>query len=181
MANVGRPEAGEYAPYFERYVSLVPGEDPVTVLEDQAVVVRRTLQGLPEAGAGFRYSPEKWSVREVVGHCADAERVFAYRALAFARGERAALPPFDENGFARLAGHDGVPFAELLDEFAAVRAATLAPAAAPAPGGLEGKGGREREGDLGPGARLRHGRPRRAHHLGILREKYGVSASTPFE
>jgi len=126
MANVGRPEAGEYAPYFERYVSLVPGEDPLAVLEEQAVAVRRTLQGLPEAGAGFRYAPEKWSVCEVVGHCADAERVFAYRALAFARGEKAALPPFDENEFARLAGHDGVPFAELLDEFAAVRAATLA-------------------------------------------------------
>lgn len=180
MANVGRPEAGEYAPYFKRYVSLVPGEDPLAVLEEQAVAVRRTLQGLPEAGAGFRYEPEKWSVCEVVGHCADAERVFAYRALAFARGEKAALPPFDENEFARLAGHDGVPFAELLDEFAAVRVSTLhllrhlVQAAWQRRGVASGK-----EISVRALAFVMAGHV--AHHLGILREKYGVPASTPFE
>lgn len=173
MANVGRPEAGEFAPYFERYVALAPGEDPVAALEAQAVTVGRTLQGLSEARAGLRYAPGKWSVREVVGHCADAERVFAYRALAFARGEKAALPPFDENEFARLAGHDGVPLAELLDEFAAVRAASLhllrhlPPTAWQRRGVASGK-----EISVRALAFVMVGHV--AHHLGILRERYGV-------
>ena len=173
MAKVGRPDDGEYAPYFERYVALVTGEDPLAVLEEQAVTVRRTLQGLPEARAGFRYAPEKWSVREVVGHCTDAERVFAFRALAFARGEKAALPPFDENEFARLAGHDAVPLAELLDEFAAVRTATLhllrrLPLDAWQRRGIaSGK-----EISVRALAFITAGHV--AHHLGMLRQRYGV-------
>ncbi|MDD5563740.1 MAG: DinB family protein [Thermoanaerobaculaceae bacterium] len=173
MPTVGRPEAGEYAPYFERYVALVPGEDPVAALEEQATTAGRMLRGLSEAGAGFRYAAGKWSVREVVGHCADAERVFGYRALSFARGEKAALPPFDENEFARLAGHDGVALAELLDEFAAVRAATLhllrhLPAAAWQRRGVaSGK-----EISVRAIAFVMAGHV--AHHVAILSEKYGV-------
>ncbi len=173
MAKVGKPGVGEYAPYFERYVSLVPGEDPVAVLAEQAAAVLQVLGGVPEARAGFRYAPGKWSIREVVGHCSDAERVFAYRALAFARGEEAALPPFDENGFARLAGHDGVSLTQLLDEFAAVRAASLhllrhlPPAAWQRNGIASGK-----EISVRALAFIMAGHV--AHHLRILRERYGV-------
>ena len=173
MAKVGRPEAGEFAPYFERYVALVPGDDPVAALAEQAAAVRDALGGVTEAGAGFRYAPEKWSIREVVGHCSDAERVFAYRALAFARGEKAALPPFDENEFARLAGHDRVALAELLDEFAAVRAATLhllrhLPADAWRRRGVaSGKGISVRAVAFVMAGHV-------AHHLGLLRDRYGA-------
>ncbi len=175
MAKIGRPDAGEYAPYFERYVALVTGEDPLAVLEEQAMTVRRTLQDLPEARAGFRYAPEKWSVREVVGHCTDAERVFAFRALAFARGEKAALPPFDENEFARLAGHDAVPLAELLDEFAAVRTATLHLLRhLPLDAGQRRGVASGKEISVRALAFITAGHV--AHHLGMLRERYGVPA-----
>ena len=125
MTSIGRPGAGEFAPYFERYISLVCGDDILTVLAEQAGSVLGVLGAIPDERAGFRYEPGKWSVREVVGHLADCERVFGYRALAFARCEKAALPPFDENEFARASGHDSIPLAELVDELAAVRAATM--------------------------------------------------------
>ncbi len=125
MTAIGRPGEGEFAPYFERYVSLVGGEDILTVLGEQAASVRGTLSAVPESLAGFRYAPGKWSIREVVGHLADSERVVAYRALAFARGEKAPLPAFDENEYARAAAHDSLPMDELCDEFATVRAATM--------------------------------------------------------
>jgi hypothetical protein len=125
MHEIGRPEASEYAPHFERYVALVDGSDILAALDVQAGAANRALAAVPEERAGFRYAPEKWSVREVVGHLTDAERVFAYRALAFARGETAPLPAFDENGYARESGHDAVPLPELAEEFASVRRATL--------------------------------------------------------
>jgi hypothetical protein len=126
MTPIGPPEATEYAPYYQRYVALVRGGDILETLEDQKGAFRRALSGLPEDRAGFRYAPEKWTIREVVGHCIDAERVFAYRALCFARGESSPLPSFDENEYARQSGHDAVRLGELLDEFESVRAATLA-------------------------------------------------------
>ena len=125
MTAIGRPGAGEYAPYFERYVSLIHGEDVLEVLEEQSGRVYGALAAIPESLAGFRYAPGKWSIREVVGHVADSERVFAFRALAFARGERSPLPSFDENEYARCSGHDATPLRELTEEFAAVRAATM--------------------------------------------------------
>ncbi|MBZ5588719.1 MAG: DinB family protein [Acidobacteriia bacterium] len=125
MEAIGQPEASEYDPYFERYVTLVRGGQILKVLEEQAGSVRRALSSLPGAIASFRYAPGKWSVREVVGHWTDGERVFGYRALAFARGEQAPLPSFDENEYARTSGHDSIPLGELVEEFSAVRAATL--------------------------------------------------------
>jgi len=125
MITVGQPEATEYAPFYETYVKLVRGTDILRTLEEQQATVRKALGKVPEVRGGFRYAEGKWSIREVMGHCSDAERVFGYRALAFARGEKAPLPSFDENEYARIAGHDGVPLADLLEEFGAVRAATL--------------------------------------------------------
>ncbi len=125
MHTIGEPGTGEYAPSYERYVALARGGDILATLEAQSTAVQRALGNLSESAAGFRYAPGKWSVREVVGHCTDGERVFAYRALAFARGEQAALPAFDENAYARLAGHDAFGLADLLDEFATVRASSL--------------------------------------------------------
>jgi hypothetical protein len=116
-----RPPSSEYLPYFDRYISLVHEADVVEVLERQAGAVRDSLAGLSEAKAGFRYAPGKWSVREVIGHLIDTERVFGYRALAVARGELASLPSFDENAYAALSRHDGCPLTGLVDEFTALR------------------------------------------------------------
>jgi hypothetical protein len=122
----GRPEPGEYAPYFERYISKVPDGDILTLLASQIGDTTRLLAGLSDQQARRRYAPGKWSVKEVVGHLADTERVLSYRALRFARGDTTPLPGFDENVLVANAGFDARPLADLLAEFDLVRRATLA-------------------------------------------------------
>ncbi len=121
--GIGRPADAEFAPYYGRYVSLVPGENVVAALETQADEIRR-LSVAPER-EGFRYAPGKWSVREVVGHLVDAERVFGYRAFCISRGEEAALPSFDENAYVARSRYGQIPVAELVRELLAVRETTL--------------------------------------------------------
>ena len=124
--TIGRPAAGEYAPYHGGYVGEVPEGDVLALLERQGKETIALLQGVGEAKSGHRYAPGKWSIREVVGHIIDAERVFTYRALTFARGDPNALPGFDENGWATVSNADARTLASLIDELSAVRAATLA-------------------------------------------------------
>src|ERR1039457_790061 len=95
-----RPSPTEYAPYFNRYIDLVAEADFIAVLAGQPAEFAALLGALSQQQASFRYAPGKWSVREVVGHVVDAERVFGYRALCVARGEKASLPSFDENAYA---------------------------------------------------------------------------------
>jgi hypothetical protein len=124
--RIERPEPGEYAPYFERYVTQVPPQaDILEILRRQVDETAALLGGLSEREAGFRYAEGKWSIREVVGHVADTERIMVYRALCFARGERAALPGFEEDDYVRNARFDARPLADLLTEFRTVRAATI--------------------------------------------------------
>jgi len=107
--------------YFDRYISLVREDEIVPVLAEQAVAIERAGAAIPEAKAGYRYAEGKWSVREVVGHLIDCERIFGYRALRIARGDRLSLPSFDENAFAASSGHDRVPLVELVEELADLR------------------------------------------------------------
>jgi hypothetical protein len=122
----GKPADTEYAPYFGRYVSLVPEGDIVTVLEDQIADLRRFAGSVPADRESFRYAPDKWSVREVMGHLVDAERVFGYRGFCISRGEQAPLPSFDEQVYVSQSGYDRVPLAELADELVSLRRANLA-------------------------------------------------------
>ncbi|HLA63823.1 MAG TPA: DinB family protein, partial [Rhodothermales bacterium] len=117
----GRLVADDHAPYFERYTSLVTEDDLIDLLRRQGEAVPDALGTLDDAQAGHRYAPEKWTVREVIGHLTDTERVFGYRALALARDPGADLPSFDENVYAAHAPHDRVPIAALAEEFAALR------------------------------------------------------------
>ena len=123
--KIGRPAPGEYGPYFERYVSRVPEGDVLPALERQAAELRAALASLPADRAGYRYAPEKWSVRQLVGHVVDSERVFGYRALCVARGEAANLPGFEQTDYADQAGHDRYALADLLGEFESVRRANV--------------------------------------------------------
>jgi len=125
MERIDEPAAGEYDEYFEGYVARARGSDVFALLGRQAGALRGLEVVVGEDRAGYRYGPGKWSIREVVGHCSDAERVFAYRALSFARGATAPLPGFDEKEFTRASGHDGLALAELVEEFEIVRSATL--------------------------------------------------------
>jgi len=120
-----RPEPTEYAPYYGRYVGLVPNGDIVETLSTQLDATLRLLRSLLEEKGDARYAPGKWSVREVIGHVVDAERIFTYRALRFARADETALASFDENAFVSNASFNDRTLGSLLDEFEAVRRASV--------------------------------------------------------
>ncbi len=86
--TISRPEPGEYAPYYDRYISLVAGSDILGTLDAQRRQTLLLLSGRDESDGNFRYAPDKWNAKEVLGHVCDTERIFAYRALRIARGDQ---------------------------------------------------------------------------------------------
>jgi hypothetical protein len=124
--RVTRPSANEFAPYYGTYVNKVADGDIVATLKTQIGSTLEYLRAIPEARGGHRYAEGKWSIREVIGHMSDAERVFAYRALRFARADATPLPGFDENEFMKQSRLDDRSLASLIAEFEAVRAASVA-------------------------------------------------------
>jgi len=123
--TIARPAEGEFAPHYAPYVARVPEGDLAATLAAQPMMLDRLLGGLDEPRALFRYAEGKWSVKEVVGHLADVERIFACRLLRVSRGDATPLPGFDEDAYVAAAGFDRRPLRGLLDEFAALRAANL--------------------------------------------------------
>jgi uncharacterized damage-inducible protein DinB len=121
-----RPGPGEFKPYFGTYIDKVPDGDVVSVLEAGIGTTRKLLGSVSEERGGYRYAEGKWSLKEVIGHMSDTERIFTYRLLTFARGDAGPQPGFDETSYTPAQESDRVPLAWLLDEFVAVRAATLA-------------------------------------------------------
>ncbi len=119
-----RPAADEYADFYGSYVAAVK-EPLLDTLEAEAGQWHALLAGVPPEREGYRYAPGKWSVREVVGHVIDAERMFTARAVAFARGDRSHFPSFDENAYAANSGADRRRLADLAEELVAVRRATV--------------------------------------------------------
>ena len=125
-ARTTRPAADEYAPYYGTYIAKVADGDVIDALKGQITGTLGYLRAIPESRGGHRYAEGKWSIREVVGHLADAERVFAYRALRFARDDSTPLPGFDENRYVAATRFEERPLAALLREYRAVREATIA-------------------------------------------------------
>ena len=168
-----RPHPDEYDIAFERYVRHVPETDVLPALERQPAELAALLASVPPGRETHRYAPGKWTIRGVVGHVLDAERVFGYRALCIARGEKTSLPAFEEDDYAARAGHDGRTIASLLEEFSTLRKSHVlmlrhvddeawtrfgsANALPITPRAL---------------AYILVGHPR--HHMVVLREKYGV-------
>jgi hypothetical protein len=120
-----RPAQAEFAPFYGTYVSLVPESDALAVLEAQAGELRNLAATIPEDRERFRYAPGKWSIREVVGHVADTDRVFGHRAFCISHGERQPLPAFNQDEYMAESYCDARPLAELINEFAIVREANL--------------------------------------------------------
>jgi hypothetical protein len=120
-----QPNPTEYASYYGKYVSLVPEENVLLAMSAQLEEMLALLGPVPEAVGNVRHPPYTWSVKEVVGHLTDSERVFGYRALRFARGDETPLPGFDENVYARMGEFDRCPLRELVSEFEAVRRSHL--------------------------------------------------------
>lgn len=121
----GRPQPNEAADYYSKYIDRVPGDDVITVLEKQLDEARAFLSGISEGQSLHRYASDKWSMRELIGHVNDTERVFMYRALWFARGFEDPLPSFDQEIGFKLANSDDVSWANHLDEFNAIRSSTI--------------------------------------------------------
>jgi uncharacterized damage-inducible protein DinB len=121
-----RPAATEYGAYYHTYVSKVPEGDILGILESQGRASVSLLAGLTDARADVDRGPGTWNIKEVVGHVSDTERVFAYRALRFARGDATPLPGFDQNEYMKVANFRSQALANLARELAAVRAATVA-------------------------------------------------------
>ena len=120
-----RPRGDEYNEYYARYIGLVPDGDIVETLEREGVATQALLGSVPPEKEEFRYAPGKWSVREVVGHLVDVERLFSFRALVFAREGGGELPGMDQEAWARSSRAGSRPLAELAEEWAALRRANV--------------------------------------------------------
>ena len=123
-ASIGRPQPGEYDPYFDRYISLVTTDDVVALLERHAPQTVALFQSM-NAKADFRYAPGKWSIKEMLGHISDTERIMAYRALRIARGDQTPLAGFEQDDYVRGGNFAQRMLSDLIEEFGDVRKATL--------------------------------------------------------
>lgn len=120
-----RPGGDEYAPFYHDYVQRVPSGRLVDVLTREGAHTIRLLESVPEAHASRAYAPGKWTITEVVGHVVDAERVFGHRALRFGRGDASELPGFDQTLYVPAGEFAARSLRSLIEEFAAVRRATV--------------------------------------------------------
>lgn len=125
MSHLPRPDASEHADYYGRYIARVPDGDIVETLRDQLGDTLALLQRVPEDRETHRYAEGKWSIREVVGHLIDTERVFAFRALAMARADGVDLPGMDQDVWARGSNAGDRPLGDLAHEWAALRRANV--------------------------------------------------------
>lgn len=119
------PSASEYAPSYGTYVGAVPKGDLIAYLGGQTAELDAMLSPLDDSRGAFRYAPDKWSIKQVLGHIADAERVFAYRMLRIARGDTTPLSSFDQDPYVVTAKSDSRTLAALLEEIRSIRAATM--------------------------------------------------------
>ena len=119
------PEASEYAPYYAKYTALVPAGDVVRTLEAQAKETIAILSGLTEEQGNHRYEQDKWTIKEMLGHVNDTERIFAYRALRIARNDKTNIEGFEQDDYVRNANFASLRLADLVAEFESIRNATL--------------------------------------------------------
>jgi len=125
MMTQVRPQSNEYAVPFKKYIDVVPDGEPIRILEDQLADWKRVLAPLGEEAGNFRYAPEKWSIKEMLGHVVDAERIFSYRLLRIARGDKTPLPGFEQDDYIKTANSSNRQLAGLREEFEAVRRASI--------------------------------------------------------
>jgi uncharacterized damage-inducible protein DinB len=126
MRKIEKPEEGEYAPYAIMYIGLLPGDGLVLKhLEDNLKSTQDFILSLPEEKLEHRYLEGKWTVKEILAHIVDDERIYAYRALRFARNDKTELPGFEQDDYAIHSGANERDIKEILKEFATVRHATI--------------------------------------------------------
>src|SRR5689334_18244327 len=128
MSNlpISKPAAGEYNPYYSKYIDLVPDGDVAGTLASQIGGTLAALRALSDADSLKRYAPGKWSIREMLGHMNDTERIFAYRALRIARGDKTPLAGFEQDDYIAPGKFDARSWPGLIDELEAIRKSNLA-------------------------------------------------------
>ena len=166
-----RPGADEFAPFYTGYVARVPDGDIVATLADSAESAADLLTGVSEEVAASAYAPGKWTLKEVVQHCADAERIFSYRALRFARGDRTELPGWDERAYMEPAQVHDRTLPSVSAELMVAREATLSLFEGLPEGAWSRRGvANGSEVSVRGIAWITAGHL--LHHLGIIRERY---------
>lgn len=118
------PQQNEYNPYYEKYISLIPDGDILVFLKNQHEELQALLRDVTNEKGEYRYAPGKWSLKEVLGHMADTERVMSYRLLAISRGETAAFPSFDQDEYVENANFNELQLSDILSDLALVRQST---------------------------------------------------------
>jgi hypothetical protein len=171
--SIPRPLADESIPYYQGYIAKVPGENLGEQLTEQLQELEQLFETVTDRTALARYADGKWSVKEVIGHLSDTERIFSYRLLRIARGDPTPLPGYDENAYVPAADFDRRPLALLLAELRAIRLSTIAMMEGLPPESWTRRG-------------VANGKPISAralayiivghvtHHLGTLRDRYGL-------
>lgn len=168
-----RATSSDFAPAHAGYVALVEEDDILPAMEQQSSAMQKLLSSLDEARAGHRYAEGKWSVKEVIGHIADAERIIGYRALAIARGEEQPLPGFDENAYVANASFDDWKLGDLAEHYALVRRTNIVFFKNLRADAWQRRGTANQSSVSVLGmAYVIVGHER--HHLQVLRERYGV-------
>lgn len=115
----------DYDPYFGTYIGLVPDGSVTKILEQQLGETLEQFRNLSEDQGSFRYEPGKWSLKEVIGHISDAERIMSYRLLRIARGDKTPLPGFEQDDYVEAADFESRLLSELMEEYSLVRRSTL--------------------------------------------------------
>ncbi len=170
---IERPGTGEYADFYAGYISGLPPGDILEILDRQKSQLRHLAENVKADRETFRYAPGKWSLREVIGHLIDAERVFSYRALCFSRGDETPLPGFDENFYVANASFDSRPLSSLIEELTLLRSANVLLFRSLAPEKLA-RAGVANSYPVSVRALAFILAGHLHHHLEVLRERYGI-------
>jgi hypothetical protein len=171
--TLGQPLETEYAPYYQGYIGYVTEEEILPVLRSQTEALDVLLDKVTPDRETFRYAEGKWSIREIVGHLIDAERVFGHRAFCIARGERQNLPGFEQNDYIATAPYDRIDLEDLLSELRLVRLSNIAMLRSlDDESWLRMGTANGNEVSVRALAFIMAGHLR--HHMGVLRERYGL-------
>ncbi len=120
-----KPNSGEYPAYYKPFIEIAPQDEVVPSLKESGLNMTNSLFGMSEELSEYRYEPNKWSIKQLLGHILDSERVFQFRAMSFARGEKTPLPGFDQDLYVKNSNAENLPFNHLLKQFEATRNATI--------------------------------------------------------
>lgn len=178
--SIPRPAADEAASFYHGYIAKVSGENIGEQLVEQLAEVERVFGSLDDTAALARYAPGKWSVKELLGHLTDTERIMSYRLLRIARGDITPLSGFDENALVAAGRFDERPLRALAAEFRAVRLSSVALASG-LPSTSWSRVGQASNNPISARALAYIIVGHVIHHLGVLRERYGVGAGVAAE